>query len=286
MPKLFQSDILIIVVEPVFLWDHCKHAAQLWSASKQSDPVKTYLFLSHGGQAGRRARGHGRDTHLSSHLAHAAGCHGDIVEVHAIAIVHVGVSLLGELWWCLLLWEHTGETAGKGRRSVRHRVRCDTADAFIFLAKSVGSNANILLGCSVWHPVSSIGCPYLLPPMLPCGQPFMSGEPWKAAFPWPCCIIGDCVWVMRGESRGLWGVPGPPKPPSACWLIPVVDASKQVSQTQPAETQLIKANALGEESVTILCNLPHKDKLLQKKKALWRCVWLSTLVCIHDYGQT
>lgn len=74
---------------------------------------------------------------------------------------------------------------------------------------------------------------YLLPPMLPCGQPFRSGEPWKAGFPWPCCIIGDCVWAMRGESRGLCGVPGPPKPPSACWLIPVVDASRQVNQTGP-----------------------------------------------------
>lgn len=79
---------------------------------------------------------------------------------------------------------------------------------------------------------------YLLPPMLPCGQPFMSGEPWKAAFPWPCCIIGDWVWAMRGESRGLCGVPGPPKPPSACWLIPAVDGSERVNQSRPAGTQL------------------------------------------------
>lgn len=61
----------------------------------------------------------------------------------------------------------------------------------------------------------------LLTPILPCGHPFMSGEPWKAALCWPCCIIGDCAWAMRGESRGLCGVPGPPNVPSACWLIPV-----------------------------------------------------------------
>lgn len=89
-----------------------------------------------------------------------------------------------------------------------------------------------------WTGYSNLQPCYLFPPMLPCGQPFMSGEPWKAAFPWPCCIIGDWVWAMRGESRGLCGVPGPPKPPSACWLIPVVDASEQVNQTEPAETKL------------------------------------------------
>lgn len=78
-----------------------------------------YLFLPHGGQTGWGPWGHGRDTHLSGHLAHAAhaaGCHvgghRHIVEVHTIAIVHVAVTLLGELWWCLLLWEHTG---GEGR---------------------------------------------------------------------------------------------------------------------------------------------------------------------------
>ncbi len=91
---------------------------------------------------------------------------------------------------------------------------------------------------------------YLLPPMLPCGQPFMSGEPWKAAFPWPCCIIGDCVWAMRGESMGLCGAPGPPKPPSPCWLIPVVDASRQVNQTGPAETRL-QTNVLSRLNVSI-----------------------------------
>lgn len=60
----------------------------------------------------------------------------------------------------------------------------------------------------------------LLPPMLPCGHPFMSGEPWKAAFCWPCCIMGDCVCAIRGESSGLCGVLAPAKLPSACWLIP------------------------------------------------------------------
>lgn len=67
-----------------------------------------YLFLPHGRQAGRGPRGHGRDVHLSGHLAHAVGCHigshGDAVEVHTIAVVHVVVViLLGELWRCLLL---------------------------------------------------------------------------------------------------------------------------------------------------------------------------------------
>lgn len=75
-----------------------------------------YLFLPHGRQAGWGPRGHGRDAHLSGHLAHAAhaagchiGSHGDVVEVHAIAVVHVVVILLGELWRCLLLWEHAAE---------------------------------------------------------------------------------------------------------------------------------------------------------------------------------
>lgn len=65
-------------------------------------------------------------------------------------------------------------------------------------------------------------CPrcYLLPAMPPWVQPFISGEPWKAAPPWPCCIMGDWAWAMRGDSRGLWGVPGPPKLPSAGWFIP------------------------------------------------------------------
>ncbi len=107
---------------------------------------------------------------------------------------------------------------------------------------------------------------YLLPPMLPCGQPFMSGEPWKAAFPWPCCIIGDCVWAMRGESMGLCGAPGPPKPPSPCWLIPVVDASGQVNQTGPAETRL-QTNVLSRLNVSIHCKL--------QKHATWRQTFCS-----------
>lgn len=69
--------------------------------------LEIYLFLPHGRQAGGGPRGHGRDAHLSGHLAHAAGCHigshGDVVEVHAIAVVHVVAILLGELWGCLLL---------------------------------------------------------------------------------------------------------------------------------------------------------------------------------------
>ena len=85
----------------------------------QDWPGSIYLFLPHGGQTGGGPWGHGRDAHLPGHLAHAARCHvvghGDIVEVQTVAVVHVAVTLLGELWRCLLLWEHTGEK-GKGKQ--------------------------------------------------------------------------------------------------------------------------------------------------------------------------
>lgn len=126
--------------------------------------------------------------------------------------------------------------------------------------------------------------------MLPCGQPFMSGEPWKAAFPWPCCIIGVCVWAMRGESRGLCGVPGPPKPPSACWLIPVVDASRQVNPDCTCRDSTTNQHTQYEEKVSIIFTImPRKDEhFLAENEQLSKHdddLRLSVLVCIQDYCQ-
>lgn len=107
-----------------------------------------------------------------------------------------------------------------------------------------------------------ISHPYLLTPILPCGHPFMSGEPWKAALCWPCCIIGDCVWAMRGESRGLCGVPGPPNVPSACWLIPV--DQKRSARLNPRRLvnkpmQWVRKCSRLHANDT---NMPHKVKTL------------------------
>lgn len=61
---------------------------------------------------------------------------------------------------------------------------------------------------------------YLLAFMLPCVQPFMSGEDWKEVLPCACCIMGLWAWPTLGDMRGLWGVAAPPNPLSDCWLIP------------------------------------------------------------------
>lgn len=105
------------------LGDSSSISALIFSSCKELihlDWSSIYLFLPHGRQARWGPWGHGRGAHLSCHLAHAAGCHvvshRNVVEVHAIAVVHVAVILLGKLWRCLLLWEHTVERGGEGRK--------------------------------------------------------------------------------------------------------------------------------------------------------------------------
>lgn len=44
---------------------------------------------------------------------------------------------------------------------------------------------------------------HLLAFMLPCVQPFMSGEDWKEVLPWACCIMGLWAWPNLGDMRGL-----------------------------------------------------------------------------------
>uniref|UniRef100_A0A9J8APC7 Uncharacterized protein n=2 Tax=Cyprinus carpio TaxID=7962 RepID=A0A9J8APC7_CYPCA len=44
---------------------------------------------------------------------------------------------------------------------------------------------------------------HLLGLMLPCVQPFMSGEDWKEVLPCACCIMGLWAWPILGDMRGL-----------------------------------------------------------------------------------